>query len=707
VIHYSISVQNTGNVTIDQVTVSDNNADVSPAYASGDVNSNGVMEVGETWTYTAYHTVDQSDLNTGSVINRAEVTGQDPDGHSVTDTSNEVVVYMDRVSAIELTKTGEYVDANRDGIYNAGDQITYTFTIRNTGNEVLTNISVTDDNPLVVVTGTAIASLNPDESNNSSFSGVYTLTQADIDAGTFTNTATVTSTNPAGDPVTDTASDTQALSPSPSVELTKDGTYADYNNDGLYNAGDRITYRFTVTNTGNVVLGNITIADEVDDVTVSGGPLSGLAPGETDNNTFTGVYTLTQDDIDAGTFTNTAIVTAYPPEGDAVTGTDTDTQTFTALPGVSLEKTGTYVDNDPVGVYNAGDIITYQFIIENTGNVVLERITLDDDDPDVRISGTPIYDLAPGAVNRTSFTGTYTLTQEDISSGSFTNWATVIATTPSGSTVDNRDDDVQNFTAVPDIELEKAGLYVDTDPVGVYNPGDRITYTFTVRNTGNVPLTNIIITDNDNRVTVSGSPISSLAPGAVNSTSVTGIYTLTQDDINAGSFSNTATVTATTPSGGSVDDEDDDVQSFSASPDITIIKTGTYVDNAPSGYNAGDEITYTFTVQNTGNVILTDVTVTDNTANVVLTGSPVGSLAPGESNNTAYTARYVLTQDDINAGSFTNTATVTGTTPSGGSVTDNDDDVQQFTATGSVTLSKTGTYVDNPPAGYSAGDEIN
>ncbi len=86
VINYSITVQNTPeNVTIDQVTVSDNNADASPAYASGDVNSNGVMEVGETWTYTAYHTVDQSDLNTGSVINRAEVTGQDPDGHSVND----------------------------------------------------------------------------------------------------------------------------------------------------------------------------------------------------------------------------------------------------------------------------------------------------------------------------------------------------------------------------------------------------------------------------------------------------------------------------------------------------------------------------------------------------------------------------------------------------------------------------------------------
>ena len=706
VISYSITVENTGNVTIDQVTVTDNNADATPVYDSGDANNDGIMEVGEVWIYSAYHTVDQADLTSGSVSNTAQVSGHDPVEEPVPATSNEVIVRMNRVASIELEKTGVYVDVNRDGIYNTGDQITYTFTVRNNGNVVLSYITITDSNPDVILTGTPLASLDPDDTDNSSYTGVYTLTRADIDAGEFTNTATVTAQTPSGERVENTDEYTETLIQTPSVELIKSGTYVDYNDDDIYNAGDRISYTFSVTNTGNVTLTNISIADPIAGVTISGGPISDLAPGDTDDNTFTGFYVLTQGDIDAGTFENTATVTAYPPSGNAVTDTDTDLQTFEARPEVRLEKTGTYVDRDPVGVYNPGDIITYVFSVENTGNVVLTRIDVADLDSDVVITGTPILNLLPGDVNSTSFTGTYTITQADINSGSYTNYAEAVALTASGETVRDTDDDTKDFTASPDIVLEKTGQYLDLDPVGTLNPGDRITYTFTVRNTGNVPLTNITVIDDIPGVIVSGSPISSLAPGAVNSTSITGYYVLTQNDINNGSFRNTAVVTAVTPSGSEVTDDDDDVRTFAASPAITIVKTGILADNAPAGLNAGDEIEYEFTVTNTGNVVLINVTVTDNVANVTITGSPITSLAPGESNSTAYSGRYAITQDDINAGSFSNTAIVTATTPSGGSVSDDDEFELEFTVSGDILLTKTGTYVDNAPAGLNAGDEI-
>jgi hypothetical protein len=45
-------------------------------------------------------------------------------------------------------------------------------------------------------------------------------------------------------------------------------------------------------------------------------------------------------------------------------------------------------------------------------------------------------------------------------------------------------------------------------------------------------LTNVAITDNN--AVVSGGPIASLAPGAVDSTTFTAIHTLTQEDINTG-----------------------------------------------------------------------------------------------------------------------------------------------------------------------------
>ena len=93
------------------------------------------------------------------------------------------------------------------------------------------------------------------------------------------------------------------------------------------------------------------------------------------------------------------------------------------------------------------------------------------------------------------------------------------------------------------ITLEKTGAYLDTPPINTFNAGDQITYTFTVTNTGNVPLTDVTVTDD--LITVTGNPLASLEPGASDATTFTGTYTLTQADIDAGTFTNTATVTGT------------------------------------------------------------------------------------------------------------------------------------------------------------------
>jgi uncharacterized repeat protein (TIGR01451 family) len=86
-------------------------------------------------------------------------------------------------------------------------------------------------------------------------------------------------------------------------------------------------------------------------------------------------------------------------------------------------------------------------------------------------------------------------------------------------------------------------------------------------------------------------------------------------------------------------------------PDIDITKSAD-----PVTYDAaGDEITYTFRVENTGNVTLTDVTVTDPMFPAMTCGTV--TLIPGDT--IICTATYTITQDDINAGAVLNTATVT------------------------------------------------
>ena len=100
------------------------------------------------------------------------------------------------------------------------------------------------------------------------------------------------------------------------IELLKSSTFNDESGDGFAQLGETISYAFSVQNTGNVTLTNITLADPT--VTVSGGPIASLAPAAIDTTTFTATYTLVAADLLALQVTNSAMVTATPPSGPNV-----------------------------------------------------------------------------------------------------------------------------------------------------------------------------------------------------------------------------------------------------------------------------------------------------------------------------------------------------------------------------------------------------
>ena len=111
-----------------------------------------------------------------------------------------------------------------------------------------------------------------------------------------------------GDPATDTDSHDEPLPQNPAIDIVKSGAWVDGDGDGIADPGELINYTFTVTNIGNVTLTNVTVTDP--SVTVVGGPIATLAVGASDSTTFTGSYTITQADIDAGNVLNTALATA-------------------------------------------------------------------------------------------------------------------------------------------------------------------------------------------------------------------------------------------------------------------------------------------------------------------------------------------------------------------------------------------------------------
>lgn len=89
------------------------------------------------------------------------------------------------------------------------------------------------------------------------------------------------------------------------LEVILNGVYLDFNNDGFTNVGDVINFQITFTNVGLNVVPSITFCD-FDNISVTGGPITNLEAGASDNTTFTGHYVLTQSDINNGSVTSSA-----------------------------------------------------------------------------------------------------------------------------------------------------------------------------------------------------------------------------------------------------------------------------------------------------------------------------------------------------------------------------------------------------------------
>ncbi len=150
---------------------------------------------------------------------------------------------------------------------------------------------------------------------------------------------------------------------------------------------------------------------------------------------------------------------------------------------------------------------------------------------------------------------------------------------------------------------------------------------------------------------------------------------------------------------------------------INIEKTAS--PNNPNGCNpipAGQDITYTFTVTNLGNVAITDVAVNDPLIDPV---NPIPGPDSGDTNTNGeldtnevwtYTATYTVTQPDIVNGQVQNTATVDGNvTGSSSTYNVNDDDTETVVlcqnAEIEITKSTDGDTVNCNP--YVVGSTIN
>lgn len=658
VVTYTFRATNTGNVTLSEVSI------IEGAFTGSGPLSDVTCETttlapGDFVDCTAAYEVEQGDLDRGTVSNSARVTGLPPAGLSAPmSTPSTVVVSAVQTPALTLVKTATPTSASA-----AGDEVSYSFVVSNTGNVTLTAVEITEtaftgdpDNLTDVVCPAAAESLAPGDSVTCD--AEYEAVQADVDRGSVSNTATATAdapgvaTNPVSAP--STADVTFAAAPDLSLNKTVSGSAAD-------SAGDTVTYLFAVRNTGNVTVAAV----EIEETAFSGTgeavsiecPVTSLVPA--DGMTCVGTYELTQADVDAGGIDNTAVVNGLAPDSTVVSS-----ESSTAELMIDPDSELTLVKSaSPISLV-VDELVTYSFVVTNTGNVTVSDLQIEETEftgagtlSDVACAATT---LAPDA--QAVCSATYTITQADVDAGTLDNTAVASGLSPSGAVSSEA-----SFVRLP-FEQEPALALVKSADVETYSAlGDAIRYGFRVTNTGNVSMADVDVIETD--FTGSGElaaiecPATTLLPGEFVDCSAT--YTVTQDDLDAGELGNTARAEGSSPLGEfPTQSSDSSVRVlFAGDVGLRLVKTGTAIDvDSNQVITAGDQIAWSFQVTNSGVATVSALKIDDPTVGSVICDATL--LPPGATVN-CEAPLYSISQADAALGRVVNVATASAVGPGG------------------------------------------
>lgn len=660
-LHYAITVSNNGNTTINGISVSDR-SQAGPATVSLDKTT---LAPSETANGSIDYSITQADIDRGTVSNTASATGQRPNGTQISTKDSTAITTIQQTSGLTIEKT---VDKTSIAPASAipGTKITYSFTVKNTGTTSIKNVSVADSMSALGAIKLDKTALAPNETTTGT--ATYAITQSDIGNKKITNTAYATGTDIDGNDIasTDSTATTTITAQKTGLILEKTVDKAQLIDDGA-KVGAELAYGFKITNAGNIKLTNVSIVDTLDglsSITMTWPRNDGtLEAGETAIGT--AKYTVRQSDIDSGNITNTAKATGT----NATTGDKVQSNTAKATTGIDrklkiiVSKTA---DPTEIGASKAipGTNISYAIGIKNAGNTTI-GITATDSMTEIGNITLSKTTLAPNET--ATATANHKITAADIEAGTVSN--TVSAT---GTTTDGTMSVSGKSTATTTIEQQKPKLTlektVDKESLSKAesHAGAKLTYSFKLTNTGNVPINGISIDDelqglSDIKMSYSKTN-GELAPGE--SATGTATYTLQLYDIANSYVTNTATATGKNKTTGAAvtSNQARTTTQIARNMAMKLEKTSNPSSVKAADAISGKEIEYTFKITNTGNTTLSYLTINDEMKEIGTINLPENSyIDPGKS--ITATAKHKLTQTEINAGQVINTATAKGGIP--------------------------------------------
>ncbi|PFI84559.1 DUF11 domain-containing protein [Bacillus cereus] len=494
-------------------------------------------------------------------------------------------------------------------------------------------------------------------------------------------------------------------------------------NTAFANIGDTITYTVSIQNNGNTNATNVNFSDPVPTGTTfvenSFAVNGSTIPGANPNN---GVNIGTVSAGSSLTVTFQVIVTSTPPS-NPITNVASIQYAFIVDPAsppvtgtINSNSASTQINNATVttvlqanrSIVSIGDVITYTATLTNTGNfpansvllingvpegalfvpnsVTLNGISLPDASPTL---GIPVGIIAPGdsATITFQFLASSIPPQGAIINQALTSYTYIVDPSQPPVTATSSSNTVN--TAVVDASLS---VIKSTDSL-VQSTDGTITYTVVVQNNGNTTANTVTLTDLvpegtafiPNSVTINsvsvpganpnvGIPLNSIAP----SENVTVTFQVIVQSIpSVNPISNTARIDYTfiaDPTAPIISRTITSNPAFTQISDATILSLKAV--NAPQA-TTGDILTYTITLENTGNIpaanlifsdtIPQDTTFVENSftlnGTAILDANPnVGVTLPTlAANDTHLISFQILINDSFSRESITNQSNTTYT----------------------------------------------